>query len=167
MELRDALVPFLPAGMHAQQEKIDTPTRTRVAFLTKRFELKAKMRWALPSSRYALAQVSSSALITKAVNKRLCDVAIVDIERQDEWPGAVFSRFDEVAASFPVIILCKERHQILNYLWKARNVTEIVAHETISDPRFLSLIEAAVLRAELVKDIGIGDDWDWSPPPAA
>lgn len=167
MEISDALVPFLPAGMHAPQDQIDAPMLTRVAFLTKRLSLKATMRWTLPASRYALAQVSSPDLIKKAMNRRICDVAIVDIERKDEWPGAVFSRFDQAAANFPVIILCKERHQILNYLWKAQHVTDIVAYETISDPRFHNLIEAAVLRAELVKDIGVGDDWDWTPPTAA
>lgn len=167
MELKDALAPFLPAKLPANLDCGAAPPCVRVAFLTERFDLKALMKRTLQSDQIVLTQVCSTVLIEKAIDKRLCDVAIVDIERQDEWSDLVFRRFDEAAAEFPVIILCKDRRKILNYLWKAQHVIDIVPYETIKDPRFSSLIEAAAFRADITKDIGFADNWDWTPPSAA
>ena len=167
MDLKDALVPFRPAGQVALQDDSHATSCTRVAFLSERLDLKAAMQRMLPAPRYVLKQFWSTELIEKAIEKRICDVVIVDIERQDEWPASVFSRFDEAAANFPIIILCKKRHDILNHLWKAQHATEIISYETVGDPRLPALIEAAIFRAEVTRDIGIGDTWDWTPPPAA
>lgn len=167
MILRDTLASFRSTGMSSQQALVPVKTGIRVAFLSQHLELKAAMQRALSSSRYVLTQVCSIRLVEKAIENRSCDVAIVDIERQNEWPGAVFSRFDEAAAAFPIIILCKKKHQIVNYLWKAQSANDIVSYESISDPRFLSLIEAAVFRAEVTKNISIDYLWDPSPLPTA
>ena len=155
MDLKDALVPFLPAGRSALQVNANTTSCMRVAFLSERLDLRAAMRRMLPTPRYVLTHVCSARLVEKVIEKRICDVVIVDIERQDDWPSSVFSRFDEAATNFPVIILCKKRHEILSYLWKAQRATDVVSYETIYDPRFLSLIEAAVFRTEIIRNIDV------------
>lgn len=167
MELKDALLPFFPAGMSAQRDYANAHSDTRVAFLSERLDLKAAMRRALPTDRFTLTQACSIGLVEKAIEQRICDVAIVDVERRDERPNSVFSRFDNAAAGFPVIILCKRRHEILDYLWRAQHVIDIVAYETIGDPRFVNLIEAAMLRAELTDNISVGDNGARTPPSAA
>ena len=87
----------------------------------------------------------------KAIRKKLCNVAIVDVQRDDLWPASVFSRFDEIAADFPIIVLCKDREEVASYRLKAKHTIDVISYETIDDERIICLIEAAVFRAEIYR----------------
>ena len=67
MDLKDALVPFLPAGLSALQDNAHTTSCTRVAFLSERLDLKTAMQRMLPTPQYVLTQVCSTELIEKAI----------------------------------------------------------------------------------------------------
>jgi len=122
----------------------------RVLFLTEQANLHAAMQRALEPNQFELGRVYSNDVMEKAISAGECDVAIVDVERRDEWPSSVFRRFDTIAASFPVIILCKDRPQIPHYISKAQHAIDIVAYGTINNPLFHSLVEAAKLRMEVM-----------------
>lgn len=167
MDLRGALASFPRVDLSALRRGAPVTSATRVAILSECIDLRVALRRMFPALRYTLTEVCSVGLIEQAIEKRACDVVIVDIERQDEWAEAVFARFDQAAAHFPVIILCKKRQEILTYFWKAQHATDIVSYEAINDPRFVCLIEAAVFRAELTTDISIEDRGDSAAPSAA
>lgn len=160
MDLKESLAPFRPAETRTSRSDAATLACIRVAILTERHDLKAAMMPILQSSRYRLTQVRSIALAEKAMKKTLCDIVIVDVERQDTWPASVFAQFDDAAASFPVIIVCKRTRDIPAYVQRARHAIAVISYETIGDLRLLSLIDVALFRAELTEKIGIGSGWD-------
>jgi hypothetical protein len=91
-------------------------------------------------------------LAEKAINREFCDIVIVDLKRDDYWPNLIFTRFDEAAASFPIIILCGRICETLRFAKQARHVTNFVTEEMIESSLFPSLIEAALLRGEIQRD---------------
>ena len=165
MELNDNLVSFRPATAPALQEtSLSLPT-IRVAFVSERPDLKRAMQRALGARGVIFTPIVSTKLVERAIDKKLIDVAIIDIERQDEWPDSVFSRFDELAAGFPIIVLCSKSEEILHYIRKARHLVFVFCHETIDDPRFIDAIRTAQLCADVAKKNH--DQRDWTPRPAA
>ena len=139
----------------------------RTGLLTERSELKTALLRSLRSAHLRLRHVRSLRLIETAITKKACDVAIVDIERSDRWPHMMFIDFDRIAADFPIIMLCNERSKALDYLRQAEHTADIFCYETINDPRFSSLVQAAKLRAEAKEGIDIGEDLEWMPLSAA
>lgn len=167
MKLKDTLVSFLPAGMPTCQHEERVSPCARVAFLTERFDLKVTMKRVLQSDRFKLTQVSSIGLLDRTIEEKLCDAILVDIERQDVWPHSIFVKLDETAKNFPVIILCKNEHDIPDYLSRAENAIEIVSYKLMKDPRFPMLVEAAIFRAEIAKGNEISQDQSWNSSSAA
>ena len=170
MELREASVPFRYADAPQVLQAVKAPPSIRVGFVSEHTELKKAMKRVLELVHITLTQVVSTELIERAVERGCIDLAIVDIERQDEWPNSVFSRFDELAAHFPVILLCKRSQDIPHYIQKAKHLIFIFSHDTINDSRFPDVIQAMQLRAEVVKGDEADRSWgnldDWLPPAA-
>jgi len=156
MELRDILTPFDAGPSQTSQECLEVIPKIRVALLTKRSDLRLALQRSLKSSQIILTQLHSIELVERAFDKKFCDVAIVDVEREDQWPEAVFRRFDDVAANSQIIVLCKDRHTIAEYRWKANYAFDIFPYESVDDPRFVSVVYAARLRAAALEDIGLG-----------
>jgi len=166
MELRDILTPFEAGTAQVSRSQLVIAPKIRVALLSKRSWLRMALQQSLNSAQTILTQLHSIDLVERAADRKFCDIAIVDIERDDQWPETVFGRFDEIAATFPVIVLCKNKHAILDYRCKANYVFDIFSYETIDDPRFVSVVYAARLRAKTVEDISLSCHWDQVPPPA-
>lgn len=158
MELRDSQIPFQPATALIEQHTMRKPDHIRLALLTERDETGKALHRALPPTRFTLTQMCSIETIEITIERELCDVAIVDLERRDEWPSSIFARFDDAAATFPIIILCKRREDIREYVRKAVHAIDIVSYDAVDDPRFMSLVEAAAFRAQLINDRRADED---------
>lgn len=153
MELNDSLVPFIhDEGKLNESDSIVT-TCHRAACLTVCPNLKNRIRQSLRSTRIILSATGSISVLEKAIERKICDVAIIDIERTDQWPASIFLQFDEAAADFPVIILCSKPQDVLNHRRKARYAFDIFPYDSIEDPRFLSLVYASVFRAEVLAEL--------------
>jgi len=156
--MKEAPIPFPQIGGDAATRyNLKSSDTIRVAFLTDNVELETAMRRSLHSTRFMFTQVCSSDLVLEMIQRRLCDVAITDIEVHGEWPHSLFTKFDQVAAQFPVITLCRNGYDALNCLWQAQYVPDVVPYEMVNDPRFPCLIEAAAFRAVIRSNIFFDD----------
>jgi len=136
-----------------------------VAHLSTSSTLRRAVEQSLRPDRIRLTPVRSVALVEAMIKKRLCEIAIVDVEGHDQWPNLVFSLFDEIAANFPIIILCGSRHEALQYIWKAQHTFDIFPYDAVSKSCFQSVVEAAKLRSEVIEDAK--PDSKLKDPPAA
>ena len=167
MALRDVLVSFLQARNPANRKKASDQPKLRIAFATERSDLEACIEKALQPGRISLIQALSLGSLEALIERKLIDVAIIDIERDDASGDAIVSRFDALAAEFPIIILCGKREVMFNDACQAKHVVHIFTHELAGDPRFLATIRSVRSSAACNNDCGTADDSDWRALPAA
>lgn len=157
MELNESLAPFLHQEKRYNESKLFPMPPIRIGCLTVSPDLNFKIRQALRFPRTMLTTIQSIESFGKFIESELCDVAIVDIERSDQWPAVTFQQFDETAANFPIIVLCSRQQDVTKFLWEARYVQNIFPYSSIEDPRFFCLVYAAALRSEIVERTGFED----------
>lgn len=163
MQLKDVCAPFLARSTSMPTGAKPAEKCLRVSFLTNNPALRTTMQQSLKHQRANLTIVQSTSLLRRSIRSKLCDVAIADIECGDEWPGSIFRRFDEEAAMFPIIILCRNKKEVWSYAWKAEHAVDIFPCDIIDDDRFFSIIQAAKLRSEYVTRSTSKIDLGWPP----
>ena len=148
MQLDEAPNPFQFRPAQEREKRLLIPSTIRVAMLTESLNLRSALDKSLRSTQINLQQFYSPDLARQEINMKNCDVAIIDIEREDCWPEVVFDRFDEIASFFPIIIFCRNQREMLSCRQRANHVADVYSYETAHDPRFFSIIEAAKMRME-------------------
>ena len=83
MVLRDVRATFYPADIFADQEHLIAPPSIRVALLTEKSVVAKAVRRALIGAQTLLTEVQSSTLVARAIERDICDVAIIDLERKN------------------------------------------------------------------------------------
>ena len=163
MELNEAHAVFRPAETPSTQAPIHPSEGIHISLLTDNLDLRWKMEKLLASANCKLVASSSLASVEKAVDDKLCDVALIDIYSQDDWPESVFSRFDDKACAFPIVVICRSKQEASIYRQKAEYVSDIFPYDAVNDPRFFSVIEAAKFRDEFIEDDRQSDSEIWLP----
>ena len=80
------------------------------------------------------------------------DIVIGDVSVSDAWDSSVFDKFDEWAASHPVIVLCPNARDAKQYSKNSTFAFDILPIDVVHDNRFICVIHAAMLRFEVHKE---------------
>ncbi len=164
--LKQALDPsnaFVLLGLKEEQAAIKQSSgnaKLRVTLLTDDQKLLPRLQRSLGRLQADITCIETVNQANKLINSGQSDITIVDVQGADRWPGAAFQLFDERAARDLVVILCRDNGDIRNYRERSLHAFDIFPIDAIDDHRFQCVIQAALLRAEVVSSEKHGDDID-------
>lgn len=164
--LKQALDPsnaFVLLGLKEEQAAIKQSSgnaKLRVTLLTDDQKLLPRLQCSLGRLQADITCIETVNQANKLINSGQSDITIVDVQGADRWPGAAFQLFDERAARDLVVILCRDNGDIRNYRERSLHAFDIFPIDAIDDHRFQCVIQAALLRAEVVSSEKHGDDID-------
>jgi len=130
--------------------------KLRVTLLTDDQKLASRLERSLSLLRVNIMCVETVDRTNELINSGQSDITIVDLQGTDRWPGGVFQLFDERASQDVIVILCRNIGDVRNYRERSLHAFDIFPTDAIDDHRFQSVIQAALLRAEVL----LSDDVD-------
>jgi len=148
----DAFVLKMPAPVNRRS----TDTALQITVLSNDRELMPRLERSLRTLRANFTCVETIDAANKIIESGQTDLTIVDVQGADVWPSLAFQLFEEWAASDIVVVLCSDADDARHHRERSLHTVDIFPNDAIDDHRFQCVIQAALLRAEVVSSDKIG-----------
>lgn len=108
-----------------------------------------KTSWGNGGEGWDVDYVSSFYDADLSVDTGHIDLVVGDLDLSEFWEGELFAKYDQLASTRAVVVVCQDIKKAKYYIDKAVKLADIYPKSIIYDRRFYFLVEAAVFKAQL------------------